>query len=255
MFIVAQDQGFRPYMEDTYYVEENIINGVSLYAVFDGHGGSFVAEYLQNSVGSVFKELMRTNTMSIVEVIYTTLKVMTENVPISHGMHCGSTCLICVKYGDVLYFANSGDCRAIMNSGPNVIQVTHDHKPNSPSEYDRITGLGGMVTYNPNDAPRVMGNLAVSRSIGDFSLFPFVTWEPEGFVIQYNNNNNILVMASDGLWDTMTNKEVMDIFISDIISSHGVVTQSNLENSARKCIHIAKLKGSMDNITVLVKIL
>ncbi|XP_055550321.1 protein phosphatase 1L isoform X2 [Wyeomyia smithii] len=39
-------QGRRPRMEDRFVIDENLNNtGISLYAIFDGHGGEFAAEY------------------------------------------------------------------------------------------------------------------------------------------------------------------------------------------------------------------
>lgn len=40
-----------------------------------------------------------------------------------------------------------------------------DHKPNDPQEYARILAAGGFVRVH--GVPRVNGNLALSRAIGD----------------------------------------------------------------------------------------
>lgn len=57
--------------------------------------------------------------------------------------------------------------------------------------------------------------LAMSRSLGDVIAHTAgVSSEPEFTEYDFNPNNRedlILVMASDGLWEFMSNQEVMDI--------------------------------------------
>lgn len=57
-------QGYRPYMEDRFVISHNINNtGVSIYAIFDGHGGefaaSYAAEHLVPNLGSKITKLKR----------------------------------------------------------------------------------------------------------------------------------------------------------------------------------------------------
>jgi len=51
--------------------------------------------------------------------------------------------------------------------------MTFDHKADQPDEERRINALGGYVSDQ-----RVLGALAVSRALGDFSLHPYVSAEP-----------------------------------------------------------------------------
>jgi serine/threonine protein phosphatase PrpC len=56
---------------------------------------------------------------------------------------------------------------------------------------------------------RVEGVLAVSRAIGDCSLKPYVTCDPEIVTHELRGEEDLyLVIASDGLWDVMSNEEV-----------------------------------------------
>jgi serine/threonine protein phosphatase PrpC len=48
---------------------------------------------------------------------------------------------------------------------------------------------------------RIQGSLAVSRSIGDRHLKQWVTAEPETKVIRIEPEHDLLILASDGLWD------------------------------------------------------
>ena len=252
MHVVVTSIGGRPYMEDTHIVIEKLINNIDLYCVFDGHGGAFVAEYLRDHYADTLKEIIRNNAHSIPDMLFHSIQNIVANIPKDKSFHCGSTFLIALKYGEVLFIANGGDCRAIMNSDINVQPITTDHKPSLQREYERIIGGGGFVTFNPMDAPRVNGNLAVSRSVGDFYLYPHVTWVPDIYIVKLDSKNNLLVMASDGLWDTMSNEEVNNIFISNIVKNNNTITYNILHDSANECMEMARTKGSTDNITILV---
>ena len=78
-------------------------------------------------------------------------------------------------------------------------------------EYD--DGVDGpmRVWLGNQDVP----GLAMSRSLGDAVAHTAgVSSEPEFVEYDFNPNNRedlILVMASDGLWEFMTDQEVMDI--------------------------------------------
>ena len=72
-------------------------------------------------------------------------------------------------------------------------------------EKKRIFNAGGFVANN-----RVNGDLAVSRSFGDFdyktnrdlpSIAQQVSCEPDVRMIPRNDNDNYLIFACDGIWD------------------------------------------------------
>lgn len=51
---------------------------------------------------------------------------------------------------------------------------------------------------------RVMGQLAVTRAIGDTDLKPYITSEPEIVSFELDGDEDFIIMASDGLWDGVT---------------------------------------------------
>jgi serine/threonine protein phosphatase PrpC len=78
-----------------------------------------------------------------------------------------------------LYVANVGDSRAVLFRKDKPIRMTVDHKPRF--EEERIKSIeGGCVTGEGGG--RVNGQLAVSRSLGDFYMHPYVIYEPHTFV-------------------------------------------------------------------------
>ena len=116
-----------------------------------------------------------------------------------------------------------------------------DHRPERIDEESRIRKLGGKLIYWGRW--RVEGVLAVSRSIGDVSLQPFVTAEPEIIEKNIEPEDEYLVLASDGLWDVMENEYVAKMVMSN--------SKQFLDVAKTLCSE-AIILGSQDNVTVLV---
>ena len=81
-------------------------------------------------------------------------------------------------------------------------------------ENARIVGAGGFVEFG-----RVNGNLALSRAIGDFEFkqnhsLPaeeqIVTADPEIISHDVTGEEEFLVLACDGIWDCLSNQQVVD---------------------------------------------
>ncbi|CEG36263.1 probable protein partial [Plasmopara halstedii] len=61
-----------------------------------------------------------------------------------------------------------------------------------------------MVLY-VKGVDRVNGCLAVARAFGDAELSQLVIADPEVTVYELYREDEFIVMASDGLWDVLTN--------------------------------------------------
>lgn len=79
----------------------------------------------------------------------------------------------------------------------------------------RIARLGGFVV-----GKRVMARLAVARALGDYALNPFICCDPEIFG-PFNvkepedyHQNEVIVMACDGIWDYLKDQEAIDIALN-----------------------------------------
>lgn len=124
----------------------------------------------------------------------------------------GSTVVAALISPYYIYFANCGDSRAMLCRSGQVCFSTEDHKPYSPLEKERIESAGGSVTIQ-----RINGSLAVSRALGDFSYKgaenrtpsqQMVSPEPEVCVVDRSPADEFLVLACDGVWDTISNEEL-----------------------------------------------
>lgn len=100
-----------------------------------------------------------------------------------------------------IYIANCGDSRAVLCRQGKALQMTDDHKPEREDEALRVEQAGGQVLYW--NGHRVMGILAMSRAIGDVGLRPYVIPEPEVTMLSRCDEDDFLLLASDGLWDVM----------------------------------------------------
>lgn len=139
--------------------------------------------------------------------------------------------------------------------------------PSPPQdERQRIEALGGLVIWL--GAWRVNGNLSVSRSIGDGADKKFITAEAEvvscenmplssypsltAFLfpsqrsVKLDGTEDYLVVACDGVWDVLDNKEMA-------VEVHRHLTQGGTkQNLARGIVDAARREGSGDNMTVIV---
>ena len=75
----------------------------------------------------------------------------------------GCTAVTVLVKENRIWCGNAGDSRCIAGINGEAIALSNDHKPNDPSEMERIVNAGGFVEFN-----RVNGNLALSRALGDF---------------------------------------------------------------------------------------
>lgn len=237
-------RGERASMEDFYDVKMSKIDGqtVCLFGIFDGHGGSRAAEFLKEHL---FKNLMKhqqfiTDTKLAISETYRRTDVDFLDAETNTHRDDGSTASTAVLIGNHLYVANVGDSRAVISKAGKAIPLSEDHKPNRSDERKRIESAGGVVMWA--GTWRVGGMLAMSRAFGDRILKQFVVAEPEIQDQVIDNEFECLVLASDGLWDVVSNEDAVSL----------ARTEEEPEAAARKLTETAYTLGSTDNITCIV---
>lgn len=256
MLYVLENQGGREYQEDRHSVVFELYLDYDYFAVFDGHGGDQVSTFLKLYLKDILRsELEKAHTSStevnVLMCLFNAFQKMASLIPKEISMFTGSTALVILRRGKKVYVANAGDCRAIVNVGDNVVQITEDHKPATQKELERISKSGGQVLQAPMDVPRVNGMLAVSRSFGDFYVYPHVTWVPDIYSFDINPEVNYILAASDGLWDTLENQEVVSI-LSAAKGRDAFHNKHMIHQQVANMVNAARLRGSQDNITVLL---
>jgi protein phosphatase 2C len=164
----------------------------------------------------------------------------------------GTTAVVALIGGRMIYVANCGDSRAVLSRSGTAVPLTDDHKAAREDETARVEAAGGQILFW--NGVRVMGLLAVSRAIGDHSLRPYVIAEPEVTIINRQPGDELLVMASDGLWDVMSNQEACTLAKKCLLRARQ--RGSSRENAARVAATVltraAVDRGSRDNVTVVI---
>ncbi|XP_022728931.1 protein phosphatase 2C 3 isoform X2 [Durio zibethinus] len=193
--------------------------GFHYFGVYDGHGCSHVAMRCRERLHELVKEeleseeeawkgaMERSFTRMDKEVIKWNESVVGANCRCElQTPECdavGSTAVVAVITPDKIVVANCGDSRAVLCRNGKPVPLSSDHKPDRPDELNRIQEAGGRVIYW--DGPRVLGVLAMSRAIGDNYLKPYVSCEPEVTISDRTADDECLILASDGLWDVVSN--------------------------------------------------
>lgn len=249
MLYVLEDIGGRPYQEDRHSVKIKLYQDYDYIAVFDGHGGSFVSEYLKFHLKDYVKKHLQAGKRPA-RALADAFVDAHESLPENSSYMTGSAVLVALRNGNDMWVANAGDSRGIMSGYRRVVALSQDHKPHREDEHARILQLGGRVTFHTYDVPRVNGNLALSRSIGDNYLSPYVIPNPEVRHFKLSQHNKYVLLATDGLWDVVSNQEAMKT-IDDVFRSKKHRKQQ-LQDAANELLSIARTRGSQDNFTVLI---
>ncbi|KAI4367838.1 hypothetical protein MLD38_016462 [Melastoma candidum] len=144
------------------------------------------------------------------------------------SFNSGTTALTMVRQGEYIYLANVGDSRAVLattsDDGRLVpIQLTIDFKPNLSEEAERITLCNGRV-FCLHDEPGVhrvwlphneFPGLAMSRAFGDFCIKNYgLISIPEVTQRRITDRDEFILLATDGVWDVLTNQEAVEIVSS-----------------------------------------
>lgn len=146
----------------------------------------------------------------------------------------GSTCVTVLIVGNKIFCANIGDSRAVLareqtkeGQGSSKLigfPLNRDHKASEPDEEARILNNGGRVEAFKDQGGRYVGpmrvwhknenipGLAMSRSFGDHCAAQVgVIADPEVLEMNLTEQDKFIVIASDGVWEFLSNDEVVAI--------------------------------------------
>ncbi|KAF9607466.1 hypothetical protein IFM89_036063 [Coptis chinensis] len=144
------------------------------------------------------------------------------------SFNSGTTALTIVRQGELIVIANVGDSRAVLASTSDdgslvPVQLTIDFKPNLPQEAERIMQCKGRV-FCLRDEPGVhrvwlpdgeTPGLAMSRAFGDYCMKDYgLISVPEVTQRNITSRDQFVVLATDGVWDVISNQEAVEIVSS-----------------------------------------
>eukprot|EP00457_Paulinella_chromatophora_P005248 gb/GEZN01005262.1/.p1 GENE.gb/GEZN01005262.1/~~gb/GEZN01005262.1/.p1 ORF type:complete len:429 (+),score=36.42 gb/GEZN01005262.1/:58-1344(+) len=194
-----------------------------------------------------------------------------------------------------LTVANAGDCRAVLGSwgGDNkeeVTRLTNDHNVDSEEEVRRLKLEHPRETLIRDD--RLLGRFIPTRAMGDycfkwkdasrrafdesFPVFrlpadattpPYLTTTPEIVKRTLRPDDKVLILATDGLWDTLSDEEAVEAtrrYLETGPVSSGDNAATNLVRLALGPDHIIEVLLSLppeegrryfDDVTVIVIVL
>jgi serine/threonine protein phosphatase PrpC len=292
---MATDQGRRYTMEDAHVLldqlsttsqqnNNNNNNKFRFYAVYDGHGGSQSALFSGKLLHKILVDQSEFAAGDYEAALRNAYRVMDQQIMVQsekHRWNDGTTAVTVLVVEETLYIANVGDSEAVLgtsspsppqtsttaptttttitNQGTTIptttppisaVLLTQNHKPNSPDERHRIEQAGGVVIFG-----RVLGSLAVSRALGDFSFKAPINKADKDFVsavpfvkkVQLKpQHDTLLVIACDGLWDVVTYEEAV------MIAAEARQQGKTAQEAAKHLVQTGLIKGSQDNLTIIV---
>lgn len=234
----------------------NNLNNINLYAVYDGHGGKFVSNFISENLPIFFtdKTTKYPLTKNFVNEVYDGLQNILYTKYEDKSTDCGSTCLVCIQFIEnnesYLNVLNTGDSRAVMCRNNLAFTLTKDHKPNWPDEKRRINKLGGEIKFDGHDW-RII-DLSVSRAFGDKSCQKYITHRPDLYKYKISDKDKFMILACDGLWDVISNQDAVNFVLENCYDIDMKERINKNVNIGKKLAEHGIKSNSTDNITVIV---
>jgi serine/threonine protein phosphatase PrpC len=250
-------QGWRRSMEDSHCAQLEPTGG--FFAVFDGHSGSSVAQFCGQNLHRFITKTSAYEAKSFAKAMYDGFISIDKHLHTNHPRdRSGCTAVSLLIHGDEIVCANAGDSRCVLCRDGEAVPLSNDHKPYTPTEQMRIERAGGYVWNR-----RVNGILALSRAIGDFmfKMNPQVPWEeqavtasPEVKTMKLDRSRDeFLVLACDGIWDVLTNEQVIE-FVRPLITK-GVPLVDICDRLMHQCLSPHPFGLGCDNMSVVIVLL
>ncbi|KAK7571996.1 hypothetical protein V9T40_014468 [Parthenolecanium corni] len=182
-------------------------NRANYYAIFDGHNGSGAALYSsahlhQFLVESQFYPMYPDQALN--DAFKMTDRHLLEKED-TQFKRSGTTavCVLWHQDENMLYTAWVGDSEAILAKKGKIYKLVEPHRAAREDERQRISDLKGVVLFW-GASWRVNGQLAISRAIGDSEHKPHVSSTPDIVSLQLDGDEDFVILACDGLWDSVT---------------------------------------------------
>uniref|UniRef100_A0A7N0TLK2 protein-serine/threonine phosphatase n=1 Tax=Kalanchoe fedtschenkoi TaxID=63787 RepID=A0A7N0TLK2_KALFE len=228
----------------------------SVFAVLDGHNGNAAAIYtkenlLNHVLGAIPKGLERDEWLQALPRALVAGFVKTDKEFQSRGETSGTTVTFVIVDGWTITAASVGDSRCILDSpSGSVVTLTVDHRlEENIEERERVTASGGEVGRLSIAGGAEIGplrcwpgGLCLSRSIGDMDVGEFIVPVPYVKQVKLSNAGGRLIIASDGIWDTLSSDEAAK-------SCRGLPTELAPKIVVKDAL---RLRGLKDDATCIV---
>ena len=238
----------------------------------DGHGDTgkdiseetakFFNEYYEQQSKENVYDLYSKQSYELIDTSFTKAKANIRSKAINSD-YSGTTVNILYVINSKIICANLGDSRAVaFCTNKRILPLSTDHKPDLPSERERIELCGGEVgrvnwaSFGPYRVwfkGQNYPGLAMSRSLGDNlaqTIGVISTPEVKEFDI-VQEDIRYVVLASDGIWEFLTNEKVRDIIEPYYQANDAKGGARRIVSEARKVWEVRN-KMAIDDITVII---
>jgi len=273
---VFQIDAYNP-IEDRYHVNKDR----KWYGVFDGHGSNICSEYVHRRLPEKLVELVDGESKTIEEALSIAFKNIDEEFlnKYSHlkGMAIGTCALFVILHDDTLYVANAGDSLAIVgrrnaDGAVQPVVVNNEHNTQNEEEVSLLrqrTSDPCPIRGAPNSnipGARVGGVISVTRALGDgvfkklnmslpfFEKFlPYLTSEPEITKFSISQQDEFILLASDGLFEQVSRNDVIG-WIQEYVDLHKT-SRADLEKASEMVVGkiYSVLAGMMETTVAELK--
>ena len=234
--IIHQDPGIRPTMEDRYSVVER--PGVGLFlGIYDGHGGSQVADILVHTLGESFFQALAD--MGNPTMAFRHAYQIVDNL--TAEFEEGATAASIFLTGKELTFANVGDC-SVFITGRSTRRLNVVHRVDNKNERARILTAGGHI-MDPYVVHHGKG-LMPTRAFGDRTMRAAgLNATPDIGTYRLVSEDRHVLLATDGICDIID-----PMTIHQILQEH----PSDVERAAKELTRNALSRGGSDNMTAIL---
>jgi len=253
----------------------------SFAAIFDGHAGALAAEYAADNLEECLRQLIKDPPNDIESALKSAFVTLDKQFSIDHPSDkSGTTGLVVVQYMDQVFTAWVGDSEAYaFDKVGNFVSLTEPihslrdenqrkiitDKANNDPDYIFLNGpneFAGLkeqyqLWWSSNNTKLTVvipstktsvwvgppeTSITLSRAIGDARFGPILDAEPQ--VSRFTlSENQVIVSASDGMWDKVTPEEVsaclQDAGIIDLLNDPSIQILENFPTAESEKIKAA----------------
>lgn len=247
---VTENIGHRKQMEDcSVLITNGFMKNKKYFALFDGHGGKFSAEYCKQYLHELIKQnIIKYKDNSFEDNIKLSFEnislfiTKTQDIPNDVG---NTASVVIINNNKEIYCANVGDSKCVLiKKNKTIITLTTEHTCSNVNEVNRVRNSKGIVFQG-----RVFGKLVLTRSIGDKEMknYGIIATPSINKVVINNNEDLCIIMGSDGIWDVLNDEKIIDI-----IFNNNNINVSSAQQLSQDIIDRALKEGTGDNVTCIV---
>lgn len=219
----AEWAGRRSYMEDRILTDSRN----NIFGIFDGHGGSSVSDYLVRHFAKEYTALKKRSADSTASLKRAMLNL--EDQIRMKQINGGSTGLVVKIDHDRITCCSTGDSEAhVMDRYGSIRSLSSPHTFTRFDEYVRYANIN---TPRHGTVLRTRTGLMPTRTIGDIKhkvQDPGLIATPE--LKRYDGNWELVVLGSDGIFDCMSPRMIVDELI------HSEILRNGEYSFDKKCI-------------------